>query len=182
MRKNVDDLKNELTEVVGGQIRDPADAKRVQAAAGLLGELLELERRAETLLADDPQVSPGGSLAGLTLHAAAERVLDDGGVPLHARELGVRIKARGWIHPRSRVGRPHQIVRQLAARLPKHPEVFRRVAPQTFALVKWGKDSFPGPRAEPRLGLFRGPGTGVAGRIGESGEAIESGDAEWRSS
>jgi HB1, ASXL, restriction endonuclease HTH domain len=141
-------------------------------AAALLVELIRLEGRARRLLEQtrSSDESRPSDLAGLTLHDAARVVLEEEGRPLHARELGERIKARGWRHPRTRSPRPDQIVYQLAARLPKHPQVFRRVAPQTFALASW-ESGQPRPRQKPHLGIFRGPGLPIAREIGERPEA-----------
>jgi hypothetical protein len=125
---------------------------------------------------------PGSSLAGRPLHEAAEQVLTEAGTPLHAAELGRRMKARGWRHPRSRQAQPDQILHQLAARLPRYPHTFRRVAPQTFALVRWG-DAYPGARAKATLptALFHGPGDAVGVRAGAAEDPITSEDAAWRS-
>jgi hypothetical protein len=142
-------------------------------AAGVLVELIRLEGRARRLIeAHGSRTSRDGAkdFATLTLHEAARRVLEEEGRPLHARELGARIKARGWRHPRSQSPRPDQIVFQLAARLPKHPDVFRRVAPNTFALASWD-ESPPRPARKPRLGIFRGPGLPISEEIGERPEA-----------
>jgi hypothetical protein len=75
---------------------------------------------------------------------------------MHVRELGLRIKAAGWRHPRLSHPRPHQIEYQLAARLSQHPETFRRFGPNTFGLTAWG-DAPPRREApKPRLGLPSG--------------------------
>jgi hypothetical protein len=129
-------------------------------------------------------LAPGAaadSLAGKTLHDAAAVVLEEAGAPLHAKELGSRIKARGWTHPRGGPSRPNQIVYQLAARLPRHSHQFRRVAPNTFALAKWGGDVGPRSPPKPRIALFKGPGGNTGRLIGESDEQ-PAGDSAWRSS
>src|SRR5213080_938296 len=135
-------IQTELQATLARPIERPADAERAREAAELLGELLRLEDRARRLLSSEAQLVPSGAadLRGMTLHDAAERVLDDAGVPLHAREIGARMKARGWRHPRSQNPRHDQIVFQIAARLPRHPDRFRRVGPNTFALVKWDRE------------------------------------------
>jgi hypothetical protein len=177
-------LQEELERLVASPIEDAAGAERAREAAGILAEYLRLRDRADRLLSPMEDAERGaGQLAGLTLHAAAERVLQEAGTPLHARELGARIKAGGWRHPRSKVARPEQIVHQLAARLPRHPQMFRRVAPQTFALAKWGDDGFPArPGIRPRLSLFDGPGEAIAAKIGDSDEHLSGRGASWRSS
>lgn len=155
-------------------------------AAALLVELIRLERRARKLV--DACGSRSGSretsndFATLTLHEAARRVLEEEGRPMHARELGSKIKARGWRHPRSPSPRPDQIVFQLAARLPKHGDVFRRVAPNTFALAAWERGEGR-ERPKPRLGLFRSGGRVTGASIGEHPEApVVAEEAAWRSS
>ena len=160
-------MKAELERLV-------AEGDESDEAAELLVELIRLEGRARKLIeARAPKGTRGESsndFATLTLHEAARRVLEEEGRPLHARELGARIKAHGWRHPRSPSPRPDQIVFQLAARLPKHSGVFRRVAPNTFALVSW--DERPAkPTRKPRLGIFRGPGLPISDEIGERPEA-----------
>jgi hypothetical protein len=107
-------------------------------------------------------------------------VLEEAGQPLHAKELGSRIKARGWKHPRGAPS-PNQIVYQLAARLPRHPHRFRRVAPNTFGLAKWEDDVGPRAPRKPALALFKGPGGSTARDIGDSHEQ-PAGEAAWRSS
>jgi len=144
-----------------------ADAEDAAEAARALADLLRGEARALRLLRDaetaDPtrepsEPRPGGlPLAGLTLHEAAHRVLETAGWPMHVHDLGVRIKAGGWRHPRSTNPSPDQIEYQLAARLPRHPEVFKKFGPNTFGLTAWG-DSPPRREApKPRLGIFRSP-------------------------
>lgn len=159
------------------------DARAAEEAARLLGELLRMEARVRAFLgvpsggrAVAERGPAYGDLARLSLHEAAKVVLSEAGLPLHARELGERIKARGWRHPRSSSSRPDQIVFQLAARLPKFPETFKRVAPNTFSLVQ---DSVQAERPRPRLGTCTGPGWGES-EIGAADEPFEA--AKWRSS
>jgi hypothetical protein len=171
--------KERLEAILRRPVTTSADARRAAEAAGLLADLLEIEARAVALDAEAAGVkeeapSYGGDLEGLPLHEAARRVLLESGLPLHAREIGARMKARGWRHPRSPRARPEQIVYQLAARLPRLPDTFRRVAPNTFALV----DAPQPKRPRPRTGLFSGPA--ISELIGESEEPMEASD--WRSS
>ncbi|HEV8571771.1 MAG TPA: winged helix-turn-helix domain-containing protein [Actinomycetota bacterium] len=175
----MEDLKQGLERVLQEPIRTEGDARRVSEAATILADLLRIEERADRLLNTTASKPGEGSLAGMTLHEAARRVLEEAGIPLHARELGARIKARGWRHPRSERARPDQIVFQLAARLPRHPGVFRRVAPNTFALVDWGDEPFARTPRRPRVGLFAA--AGISGRdIDDSEEPFEANP--WRSS
>jgi hypothetical protein len=165
-----------------GPIRTPEEAEVAGEASRILGELLSLERRASLFVKESKTGKElSGPLAGLTLHEAARRVLHDVGTPLHAKELGARIKARGWRHPRTDHAKADQIVFQLAARLPRHPETFRRVGPNTFALVEWGPEPFRAKRRTPRFGLFAGSGKAIGRLSGESEEAIREGGT-WRSS
>jgi len=175
-------LAEQLQGFLRQPVKSPRDARVAEEAARLLGELLRIEERTREL-AGEPAgraVSEGapvyGDLARLPLHEAAKIVLTEAGLPLHARELGERIKARGWRHPRSGASRPDQIVFQLAARLPKFPETFARVAPNTFALVH---APVPAKRPQGRLGIFSGPGWGEDG-TGDPDEPFEA--TKWRSS
>jgi hypothetical protein len=178
--KDVKDVKSELEDLVRSAVRTAADAERAAEAAKLLAEVIRIEGRAQELRngARGQTTTPRGNLADLSLDEAARRVLEEAGVPLHARELGARIKAGGWRH-RSASTRPEQIVHQLAARLPRSPDVFRRVSPNTFGLAMW-QHTPPKARRRPRLGLFKGPGGGIARQTGEqSSEAAAS--SPWRS-
>lgn len=177
MRDTVERLNALLRE----PIRTPQDAERAAHAAKALGELLRAEHKAERVLSgesSEESLHSAENLAGKTLQDAAEAVLEEAGKPLHAKELGQRIKARGWNHPRSKASRPDQIVYQLAARLPRDPTKFRRVAPNTFGLAKWA-DGPPRPRHRPKVSLFRGPGGNVGRQIGESPDEPAEADA-WR--
>ncbi|HYV02290.1 MAG TPA: HTH domain-containing protein [Actinomycetota bacterium] len=178
-------VKEDLEAVLERTPRTPEDAEAMQEAASILASYLRLEEQVARLSGrskrGEEAVRDQGSLRGLTLHEAARRVLLRAGVPLHARELGTRIKAGGWTHPRSRVARPEQIVFQLAARLPRHPDTFVRVAPNTFGLVEWGERDAP-PRPRPRLGVFLGPGRAVGREIGDSDEPVAGEAWSWRSS
>lgn len=173
------DTRRLLEAILRKPVRSASDARRAREAAGLLETLIEIEDRASRLAGAAAEEGPsyGGDLAGLALQEAARRVLTEAGHPLHARELGARIKARGWRHRRSTSARPDQIVFQLAARLPRFPETFRRVAPNTFALVDFQAQTV---RRKPRTGLFSGPGTGIAESTTDSEEPMEASD--WRSS
>jgi hypothetical protein len=174
-------LRDELEAILKEPPVTPADAERAAQAAAALAAYLRLEE--ETAVLTDrsvpaaPAGRPAGSLDALTLHDAAEVVLERAGSPLHVRELGKRIKAGGWKHKRSRDPRPDQILYQLAARLPRHPETFVRVAPNTFGLVRWGKERRTRPK--PRLATFEGPGRPIGREIGENPDIIFEG-ATWR--
>ncbi|CAN5714164.1 hypothetical protein BH24ACT26_BH24ACT26_18420 [soil metagenome] len=175
--------KKELEELLASPVASAEDAERAAQAAEALAAYIRAEERAERVLRGgslDKATGAGGSLAGLALHEAAERVLDQAGIPLHVRELGRRIKAGGWTHPRSTRAGGDLIQYQLAARLPKHPERFRRAAPNTFALTKWGDEPATAAPARRRVGLFRGPGGATGRDIGESSEEVAK--ATWRSS
>jgi hypothetical protein len=186
-------IQQELGSILTRPITTPEEAEAAQEAAGLLATYLRLERRVGELRDHPAQGAtghPNGDLRGTTLDEAARAVLQDAGVPLHARELGARIKARGWRHPRSKVARPDQIVYQLAARLPRDP-AFRRVAPNTFALAEWDEGSENGDAGEgrpvrrrprPRVGLFHGGGRVTGRLIAESDEPFASKEPGWRSS
>ncbi len=160
------------------------DAEEAAEAAKALAELMRGEERALRVLRASPSEDRAGQpakprrsglpLEGLSLHEAAHRVLETLGWPMHVRDLGVRIKAGGWRHPRSTNARPDQIQYQLAARLPRHPETFKRFAPNTFGLTEWG-DAPPRREApKPRLGIISSgePYTGPSARwLAEHDEA-----------
>jgi hypothetical protein len=158
----VDELKRRLEEICARPKATYDDASRASEAAQLIGDLLRLEERALRLIRGEADPAGGGEasrspgdLSGLTLDEAARRVLRDRQRPMHARDLGEEIKARGWRHPRSRVARPDQIVYQLAARLGKNPG-FVRTAPNTFALRGHGDVEPPTP-PQPRVGIIDTP-------------------------
>lgn len=176
-------VRERLEELIQQPVDSFASAAQVAKAAEALAEIIRAEEEASRVFGIAPLKEPtrtisSHDLAGMTLHDAAETVLRDAGIPLHVRELGKRIKARGWTHPRSSRPRPDQILYQLAARLPRHPRVFNRVAPNTFALVDW--ETVASSRVRPRFGLFKGPG-GVAAETGEHPERTFEGTT-WRSS
>ena len=176
-------LREELEEILRGPLSSPAEAARAARAAAALAAYLRADEDAERVLrdADEPSLDAVGDAGfdSLTLHDAAERVLEEAGVPLHVKELGKRIKARGWRHPRSNGG-PDQINYQLAARLPRHPDVFVRVAPNTFGLGRWGDARSARAVVKPRLGSFRGPGGATGASLGDRDDEVSG--AEWRSS
>lgn len=172
--------RQELERLIAETESTAEDRMVAEEAGQILVEMIRLEGRAARLLSSRPRIDatpPARSLAGLTLHEAAEEVLREAGTPLHVQNLGNGIKARGWRHPRSKRAREDQINFQLAARLPRLPQ-FRRVAPNTFALSEWG---LAGPeRPKPQLGLFAGGGKVTGRQIDESQEHVEA--PEWRSS
>lgn len=175
-------LRDELEAILKEAPVTPADAERAAQAAAALAAYLRLEQETAAITdraapARPDAGRPGGSLDALTLHDAAEVVLERAGSPLHVRDLGKRIKAGGWKHKRSKDPRPDQIQYQLAARLPRHAETFVRVAPNTFGLVRWGKHRKRRPR--PRLATFEGPGRPIGREIGENPDVIFEG-ATWR--
>jgi hypothetical protein len=178
-------MKEHLQEVLSRPPTTAAEAERAARAAEALAAYLRLEEEVATLLAPagSHEAStghpPGLAGAHQTLHDVAAEVLAEAGVPLHVRELGRRIKARGWKHPRTKAPRPDQIFYQLAARLPRHPDRFVRVAPNTFALAAW--DEAPLERPAPRLGLFGGQGKPTGREIGDAAE-LPASAAPWRSS
>jgi hypothetical protein len=174
------DIRQELEKARGRPVRSAADAEFAAAAAEALAAYLRAEEDALRALglgnSRQTDESPG-DLHGLTLHAAAERVLEDAGVPLHVSEIGKRMKARGWKHPRANP-RPDQINHQLAARLPRYKR-FVRTRANTFGLAIW-RSAPPKPSARPSVGIFSGPGAPVAEAIGDDADEAASAGA-WRS-
>lgn len=176
------DQADRLRELLRAPVHSPADAQRAAHAAAALAELLRAQMKADEVLGGAESASSRSqgapSLAGTALQDAALQVLDEAGVPLHARELGARIKARGWRHRHGET-RADQIIHQLAARLPRYPQ-FRRVGPNTFALAKWQDEAATSAVRKPRVATFKGPGGDVARRIGDSADLPAA--SEWRSS
>jgi hypothetical protein len=169
----MEEIRQALEDLIG---EPDADERDVARASEVLVEMLRVEGRARRIVARrvgerrQPVRSPG-SLDHLTLHEAARRVLEDAGFPMHVRDLGTRIKARGWRHPRARSAPFDHLLHQLSARLPRHPE-FVRIRPNTFALKAWGGDLSGRTRPRPRAGLFEGDGFPWARWIGEHPDAI----------
>lgn len=168
-----------LREILAAEIDSPEAAELAARAAEALAAYMRAERSAAEVLGLEPPEEEPGGLAGKTLDDAAEIVLREAGLPLHVRDLGTRIKAAGWRHPRARNPRPDQIYFQLAARLPRHPDRFRRVAPNTFGLAEWG-DVTRKPARMPRTGLFDGEGRVSIDEINEGRAPVEA--QPWRSS
>lgn len=157
------ELKETLEELLSEPAGSHEEQEALEEAARLLVELVKAEGKARRFLESHRHVPPARDtgallLAGLPLHQAARLVLREAGWPMHARDLAVRIKAGGWRHPRSRNARPDQLVFQLAARLPKYPSIFRRVAPNTFALTEWGDTPPRRDRPRPLVGVFASGG------------------------
>jgi HB1, ASXL, restriction endonuclease HTH domain len=181
------DIRERLEGVLRAPTKSVDDAERAAQAAEALASYLRLEERVRQIFEDDTEMernsgagmAEADSLRGKTLHKAAEIVLMQAGVPLHARELGKRIKGGGWTHKRSINPKPDQILYQLAARLPRHPETFVRVAPNTFGLTKWPKK--PNGNRKPRTGIFRGGGKPLGKEIGDHPHS-PPGSRPWRSS
>ena len=165
-------LKARLEALVAGGSTTESNPDMAREAGELLLELIRLEARADRLMqAARAQVrDPGAPLQGLRLHDAALTVLRDAGQPLHAREISAQMRAGGWSHPRTRRAPPEQLVHQLAARLPRHSNLFRRVAPNTFALVEWSDGHQRAVREQPSA-LFRGAPGDLARWIGDHPEA-----------
>jgi hypothetical protein len=171
----VETLKRRLEEILARPKVTYRDALEAVEAAQIIADLLRCKERALRLLEGDREgrasgEERAGDLSGLTLEAAAERVLREVGRPLHARDLGDTIKARGWQHPRSRNARPDQVVFQLAARLAKNP-AFVRTAPNTFALTELGFTAPPKERPKPLVGIFAGGGDAAA--LPDGGEMLD---------
>lgn len=182
MREEIEEILSPLKAVLAEPPASRSQAEKASRAAQLMADYFALLEQVRELTKGTGLQSPlDQDLSGLALHEAARHVLADAGRPLHARELGRRIKERGWRHPRSTNARPEQIVFQLAARLPRYPETFQRVARNTFALTEWEGSTAPTQRPPPRLGTFTGGGQAVGELIGSSDEPFAQGES-WRSS
>ncbi len=180
------DLRERLEELLQRHPKTPADAEQAARAAEALALYIRLEAQVEQVLRlgdvkseSHPHSTDEGRFKGMSLHAAAAEVLEEANVPLHVRELGKRIKAGGWTHKVSKNPRADQINYQLAARLPRHPQTFVRVAPNTFALREWRQTEKK--QARPRLGLFGGPAKPSARDIGDHPDLAATAST-WRSS
>lgn len=191
IKKNMRELLSQLEALVHRPVEDLGSAEVAAEAARLLRDLLRLEADAVALLSrisgdagsvrEQARRYESSDYRGLTLHEAARRVLAAAGSPMHVRDLGARIKAAGWRHPRSPHARDDQIEYQLAARLPRHPDAFRKVAPNTFGLAVW-PDLPPALPARPTLSPVRGRGPKLARRIGDDPELVFGERPKWRSS
>jgi hypothetical protein len=101
---------------------------------------------------------------------------------MHASDLAVRIKLDGWRNPRTKGGTSARLVAQLAARLPRYPETFRRVAPNTFALSEWGDNPPRAGRPKPLIGVMRSDGSLPAADLDEELEHVYDDERnQWRS-
>lgn len=189
---SIDELKARLEEILARPKLTSRDAEEAVEAAQIIADLLRCEERALRLFEDlDPAGSSGtpttharsgSKLVGLTLHEAARRVLAEAGWPMHASDLAVRIKVGGWRSPRRKSATPAQLVAQLAARLPRYPETFRRVAPNTFALTEWGDNPPRAERPKPLIGVIKSDGSLPAADIDEELEHVyEDERNQWRS-
>lgn len=176
------DLKDKLEKMLGDPPKTAAGAERAAQAAEALAAYLRLEESVDSWLettSTEDKPAGKGDFGALTLHQAAELVLESAGTPLHVRELGKRIKGAGWTHKRSKNPRADQINYQLAARLPRHANVFVRVSPNTFGLVKW--DRAEGANRKPRVALYRGSGESLGRKSSEHPDRPARA-AKWRSS
>jgi hypothetical protein len=188
-----DSLREQLEEVRNAPLLGREDAERAAQAARLLGELAEVEaaarelfeRKATGLSANE---ASEGDLAGLPQHAAVARILETAGKPMHIRDIAPELYRRGWRHPRPPYRDRPNIGFHLAAMLSQYREKFRRVAPNTFALVEWGEKTTDLDRSRPRLPLIASAGSAPDGRpwsewIGDHpGAPVDDQIAAWRSS
>lgn len=182
----VESLRSRLDELVKRPISSPEAGRLVEEAARLLTTLLEIEQRVAELEDGKPlrpakvgeraPVYGAADFGALSLHDAAERVLSEAGFPMHVRDLAVRLIAREWRGRNAARPKPRPLADQLAARLPRHPETFVRVRPNTFALV--GMDPHA-KRPKPSVGIFEGPEGFSAAEIDDS-EPFEA-DPPWPS-
>lgn len=191
LSKGLRELKDRLERIMARPKATPRDADEASEAAKALADLLRGEQRALRLLEGSAQERPRppasgatpNSLAGLTLHEAARSVLEDAGWPMHVRDLAVRVKAGAWRNPRGKNATAPQLAQQLAARLPRYPETFRRVAPNTFALTEWGDNPPRKERPKPLIGIIASGGEYAARDIDEElGIIFEDERNQWRSS
>lgn len=167
----MDELRQRLEKLLREPVTTADEAERTSRIAAALADYLRVRGDVERVVDGpaEPPPSGRGRLAGLTLDKAAQLVLEDAGCPLHATELGKRMKAGGWSHPRSTRARSEQVVHQIAARLPKYPDRFVRVGRNTFGLTVWGDASFKA-RPIPRVGLFAGAPARTGRSVGDASD------------
>jgi len=161
---SIRELRRSLEEILARPKVTRRDAEEAVEAAQAIADLMRAEERALRLIAARADGAsrperPPEILDGLTLHEAARAVLARAGWPMHVGELAVGVKARGWRNPRGRNADAKQLAQQLAARLPRYPETFRRVAPNTFALTEWGDNPPRKERPKPLIGIFASDGS-----------------------
>lgn len=184
---SVRELRRRLEEILARPKATRRDAEEAVEAAQAIADLMDAEERALRLVSgradlSSPAERPPEILTGLTLHEAARAVLAQAGWPMHVRDLAVRVKTGLWHNPRGKDANAKQLALQLAARLPRHPEIFRRVAPNTFALAGWGDNPPRKERPKPLIGIFASDGTHAARDIDEELETIlEDERNQWRS-
>lgn len=187
---SVDALKRRLEEILARPKVTSRDAEEAVEAAQIIADIIRCEERALRLLEHPAEHTKTptargrgeGPLAGLTLHEAARRVLAKAGWPMHVRDLAVRIKIGGWKNPRGKDAKPPQMAPQIAARLPRYPEIFRRFAPNTFGLTEWGDNPPLKERPKPLIGIFRSDGSLQAENIDEELEHYFDDERnQWRS-
>ncbi len=188
---SVESLKRLLQEILARPKVTSHDADEAVEAAQIIADLIRCEERALRLLdqpAEHAETSAAGRrldgrpLAGLTLHEAARRVLAKAGWPMHVRDLAVRIKIGGWKNPRGKDVKPPQLAPQIAARLPRYPETFRRFAPNTFGLTEWGDNPPLKQRPKPLIGIIKTSGEFSAENIDdELAHYFDDERNQWRS-
>jgi hypothetical protein len=185
---SIRELKRRLEEILARPKVTRRDAEEAVEAAQAIADLMRAEERALRLVAggEGEARSPGPvqrrTLAGLTLHAAAEHVLRKYGWPMHVKELALTILSEGWTSPRARETTVPRLALQLASRLPRYPERFRRTAPNTFSLAEWGNDPPRKERPRPLIGIFASDGTHAARDIDQELETVfEDERNQWRS-
>ncbi|MGH2698771.1 MAG: winged helix-turn-helix domain-containing protein [Actinomycetota bacterium] len=170
-------VRERLEAAITGPLLTPEDAERAARAAEALAAYIRAANAAEWALVGRSSPTGSAGLKHLKLEDAAEQVLEEEGRPLHVRDLGKRIKDGGWEHPRSTNPRADQINYQLAARLPRdRAGRFRRVAPNTFGLVRWESEARSRPK--PKLGTFRSRKGPFAREIDE--RSTETAVSPWR--
>ncbi len=187
---SVDALKRRLEEILARPKVTSRDAEEAVEAAQIIADIIRCEERGLRLLehpaghtkTPTARGRSEGPLAGLTLHEAARRVLAEAGWPMHVRDLAVRIKIGGWKNPRGKDVKPPQLAPQIAARLPRYPETFRRFAPNTFGLTEWGDSPPLRERPKPLIGIIKTSGEFSAENIDEElAHYFDDERNQWRS-
>lgn len=179
----------QLERLIADAVGDPSRTEALAEAATILRDHHRVAERARALLGDRqaPRTAaeaPATYARGAQsirevpqrpLHEVVRMLLQAVQTPMHVRDLTASVRGSGWRSPRGGDASPAKLEAQITSRLVKHPEIFERVAPNTFGLVGWPP---PDRRAMLRLGLIDTPrraGDLWADEIHEHEDAIYEG-------
>lgn len=167
------DLWKRVEELVAEAVGDPDRAEAVAEAAAILRDHHRLAARARAVLGETgPALAaerapaygarkpypydPALITPKRSLHEIVRILLEAVQMPMHVRDIAGHVRGSGWTSPRGGADAPGKLEAQLSARLMKHPDIFERVAPNTFGLVGWPPYEAP-MRRKPRFPLWDCP-------------------------